>query len=398
MTARAVAQLRKAQQRGRGAQGPTVPVDFGARQAGIVLDVELGAGLLLPDHPNSPVWLPEPLLHLCTVHNVAFSLRRRTAAISDGAAGGEAPYDAVPLLLVHAAQTRGVAHTVTKVAEPEQTLDGVEVVGGILEIAGMKMHVTVPGDHRLKRHSVVHAEAYSADLAKAAHIQAGQDVLDVFFGLGYGSMSAVHTAGARSVCTFERSQHVLRLAAANPSPFPFHDLVRLQPLAGAAPQASSPPMAELAQSLYGPSAWLAGLWQWCAAGAELPLPHQLRPGEGAAGRVLVHNLDITKAQFWSVLKGKVFDAAIIDPPRWHHPVARLYSVDFLHALAQHIAVGASVAFYVPNPEAGGHAAQERALADVLRRFPDTVRATGCFAPQAPVTKRPEIRTYRRVRP
>lgn len=61
--------------------------------------------------------------------------------VVDGAAGGEAPYDAVPLLLVHAAQTRGVAHTVTKVAEPEQTLDGVEVVGGILEIAGVLLSV-----------------------------------------------------------------------------------------------------------------------------------------------------------------------------------------------------------------------------------------------------------------
>jgi len=399
VTAHGVAHLLKTRQRGRTAGPESVPVDFGARRLPVSFDGQT-AILQLPSL-SEPVRLPPELLELCFAHNVAFRLvpnrpfRNLSPADQDQRPSHISP-QAVPLVLVHAASTARTEHTVTKLTEPETTRSGLEVVGGILEIAGMKMHVTEPPNPKPRKAAVVRAEQYSTDLAKAAGVRSGHRVLDMFFGLGFGSMCAAHRAGAKSVCAFERSAHVLQLAAANPSPFPFASLVRVA--RDADTSQGEPSQKDLIRGLYDPTAWLQRIWRW-AGDATLPSPLPLNsdPISAAEGpRVVVHQQDVTKERFWSVLEGQMFDSAIVDPPRWHRPVVQIYAVSFLRRLADHLNPGATVAFYVPNPDAGGHSDQERALANVLRKFPDTLRATGCFSLLPPVTAWPEIFTYRRL--
>ena len=77
-------------------------------------------------------------------------------------------------------------------------------------------------------------------------------------------------------------------------------------------------------------------------------------------------------------------------------MSRVYTQEFMGRLAQHMAVGATVACYVPSPEAGGRQLHMEKLRAVLRRLPDTMRETGCFERLPPLTPRPDIVSFRRI--
>ncbi|MBI4584432.1 MAG: RsmD family RNA methyltransferase [Planctomycetes bacterium] len=253
-----------------------------------------------PALPRLSIEIPVRVFEECFQRNLAYriSMERRSAAgepaetVAQHAAPGEwipprlevtlegesGPWIALLDPLVLRAKADG---KVFKLSEPELERG---MLGPILEMEGMKMHLT---------QGFSSAFEFSGLLASSAGVKPAHDVLDLFFGMGYSAKEAIRL-GARRVFTFEKYPEVIELARRNP----------------------------FAVDLQAPQLRLH------------PEPLDLEKD--------------AKRFFQALEEAAVlFDAVILDPPR-RQVMLKVYSRPFLRELSAFVKKGARVSAYVPG--------------------------------------------------